>query len=365
MRPFAAATCSIIARTAPAPHPAMNLAPRRRCSSGAHHTRRNGAPYPYQSCPTYRSIHEGRSFYVQDEVLWRKDGTAIPVEYSAHPVFEDGRVQGAVVTFIGNWIDQNHYVAASAWWDLGWDLPIVAAGLVAVSWRPSLQPEAALEASGFAGFVAKNLSLIAVLGSLHVVMDRWKDARESVLANIAVSATLLAFTLRLALTQYHQQQEIVRRKIAQNQVSAANRKINLLLEDARRQTDEVTQISELGSLLQACSAPAEAYCLISERLQRLFPGASGSLAPLLAAWGPKSMFIVLMAVAAFGYLMRPAGLVIATIVLIMGSAWAGHEFKLKEALLNGVALVLIVLVVFVYFLDFQVPIWPAFLVGRI
>lgn len=202
----------------------------------------------------------------------------------------------AVVTFIGNWIDQNHYVAASAWWDLGWDLPIVAAGLVAVSWRPSLQPEAALEASGFAGFVAKNLSLIAVLGSLHVVMDRWKDARESVLANIAVSATLLAFTLRLALTQYHQQQEIVRRKIAQNQVSAANRKINLLLEDARRQTDEVTQISELGSLLQACSAPAEAYCLISERLQRLFPGASGSLALLnpsknrvesAAEWGPS------------------------------------------------------------------------------
>lgn len=65
-----------------------------------HHTRKDGSPFPYQSCPTYRSIREGRSFYVDDEVLWRKDGSSFPVEYWSYPVVSDGRVHGAVVTFL-------------------------------------------------------------------------------------------------------------------------------------------------------------------------------------------------------------------------------------------------------------------------
>lgn len=186
----------------------------------------------------------------------------------------------AVVTFVGNWIDQNHYVALDPWWDLGWDLPIVAAGLVAIRWQPSLDTEATVESSGFSGFIGKNLSLITILASLHLIMDQLKDAHENVLANIVVFATLLAFTVRLAVTQYHQQKEIFQRNVAQNQVAAANQKISLLLEDARRQTDEITQINELSSLLQACSSPAEAHGLISERLYRLFPSTSGSLALL-------------------------------------------------------------------------------------
>ncbi len=200
----------------------------------------------------------------------------------------------ATVTFIGNWIDQHHYVAASAWWDLGWDLPIATAGLVAVSWTPSPLPEVIFDATSFAGFIGRNLSLITILASLHVIMDRWRESQESMLANVAIYAALLAFTLRLALTQYHQQQEILHRKSAQQQVTAANQKITLLLDQARRQTDEITQINELGSLLQACASPAEVYRLIPERLQRLFPDSSGALALLnpsnnrvesVAEWG--------------------------------------------------------------------------------
>jgi PAS domain S-box-containing protein len=37
--------------------------------------------------------------HVADEVFWRRDGSAFPVEYWAHPVQHDGKVQGAVVTF--------------------------------------------------------------------------------------------------------------------------------------------------------------------------------------------------------------------------------------------------------------------------
>ena len=34
------------------------------------------------------------------EVIWRRDGTPIPVEYSSFPILEDGRITGAVVTVV-------------------------------------------------------------------------------------------------------------------------------------------------------------------------------------------------------------------------------------------------------------------------
>jgi hypothetical protein len=89
--------------------------------------------------------------------------------------------------------------------------------------------------------------------------------------------SLFAFTLRLALTQFHQQQEITRRVAAQKQLAASHEKIGQLLEAARRQTIEITQISELGSLLQACASRKEVFRLIPERLRLLFPDASGCI----------------------------------------------------------------------------------------
>jgi hypothetical protein len=79
----------------------------------------------------------------------------------------------------------------------------------------------------------------------------------------------------------------------------------------------------------------------------------------------KPLALVLSSVVIFSLLLRPLGLLGSTVLLVLLSSMASHEFKLKEALLNGVALVLIILVVFVYFLDFQVPVWPALLAGRI
>ena len=74
----------------------------------------------------------------------------------------------------------------------------------------------------------------------------------------------------------------------------SNERVGRLLEDSRRQTAEITQISELGSLLQACASREEVFRLIPERLRRLFPDASGSVSLLtaskarletVAAWG--------------------------------------------------------------------------------
>jgi diguanylate cyclase (GGDEF)-like protein len=199
----------------------------------------------------------------------------------------------AVVTYIGNWIDLHHYATASAWFDLGWALPYVVAGLVAFTWTaPSEMPRARVPT--FLSLLGTNLVLVAVLVCMNLMLDDWKRAHGAMLTDAAVAALLLAFTLRLALTQYAQQQEIVQRKAAQDELSVANQTISGLLEEARIETGAITQISELSTLLQACGSGDEAFRVIPERMVRLFPGTSGALSVLnvsrtraesVAEWG--------------------------------------------------------------------------------
>jgi PAS domain S-box-containing protein len=65
-----------------------------------HHTRGDGSPYPEEECPIYRAFEENRGTRVDSEVLWRRDGAPIPVEYSSYPIVRDGVVEGAIVTFV-------------------------------------------------------------------------------------------------------------------------------------------------------------------------------------------------------------------------------------------------------------------------
>jgi len=65
-----------------------------------HHHRADGSIYPSEECPIYRAFREGKPAHVEDEVLFRLDGKSFPVEYWSHPMLRDGRVIGAVVTFI-------------------------------------------------------------------------------------------------------------------------------------------------------------------------------------------------------------------------------------------------------------------------
>jgi diguanylate cyclase (GGDEF)-like protein/PAS domain S-box-containing protein len=64
-----------------------------------HHTKPDGTPYPSEECPIYAAFTTGTTHSRDDEVFWRKDGTSFPVEYTSTPIFEDGEVAGAVVTF--------------------------------------------------------------------------------------------------------------------------------------------------------------------------------------------------------------------------------------------------------------------------
>lgn len=65
-----------------------------------HHTHADGRHYPECDCPIFNAFRQGLPCRIDDEVLWRADGSAFPAEYSSYPVIEAGVVQGAVVTFI-------------------------------------------------------------------------------------------------------------------------------------------------------------------------------------------------------------------------------------------------------------------------
>lgn len=64
-----------------------------------HHSHADGRPFPREECSMYRTGVDGIGRTVEDEVLWKKDGTALPVEYSTTPMVRDGETVGSVIVF--------------------------------------------------------------------------------------------------------------------------------------------------------------------------------------------------------------------------------------------------------------------------
>ncbi len=77
----------------------------------------------------------------------------------------------------------------------------------------------------------------------------------------------------------------------------------------------------------------------------------------------QPLLIVLGAVVLFGLALNKAGLVLATILLIVVSSTASHEFRWKEAVIASAVLATFVVAAFRYGLNLQIPIWPTFLAG--
>ena len=65
-----------------------------------HHTRPDGTPYPAEECRIYQAFIQGEGAHVDDEVLWRADGTSFWAEYWSYPTRQNGETIGSVVTFL-------------------------------------------------------------------------------------------------------------------------------------------------------------------------------------------------------------------------------------------------------------------------
>lgn len=72
----------------------------------------------------------------------------------------------------------------------------------------------------------------------------------------------------------------------------------------------------------------------------------------------RPLLLILGANVAYGYAMKPLGLVLATAVLVFISAFGGHEFKWKEVTLLYVFLIVFSVLVFVKGLTLPFPLWP-------
>ena len=64
-----------------------------------HHTNPDGTPYPESACPLLQTLENGKPVQLDNEMLWRKDGSFFNAEYSSYPVFDESAVTGAVITF--------------------------------------------------------------------------------------------------------------------------------------------------------------------------------------------------------------------------------------------------------------------------
>ena len=102
----------------------------------------------------------------------------------------------------------------------------------------------------------------------------------------------------------------------------------------------------LGALLGVLGAVliARSLAFVGEPLPRF------RLAPLA---------MIAVAVWLFGSLIEPFGLVIALAVLTLVSAWAGPQFRWREALALALALIVFSIAVFVYALGLSLNVWPS------
>jgi hypothetical protein len=83
--------------------------------------------------------------------------------------------------------------------------------------------------------------------------------------------------------------------------------------------------------------------------------------PLVPKFRFRPLLLISLGCVAYGYLMKPLGLILATVVLVFVSAFGGHEFKWKEVAVLSVILVLFSVLVFVKGLTLPFPICPDFI----
>ena len=64
-----------------------------------HHSRPDATLLPVHDCRIFQAFRQGKGVRVDDEVLWRRDGTSFAAQYASHPIRDNDQVVGAVVTF--------------------------------------------------------------------------------------------------------------------------------------------------------------------------------------------------------------------------------------------------------------------------
>ncbi len=64
-----------------------------------HHHHADGSIHSAANCAILKALERGEAVRIRDDVFWRADNTSFPVEYSANPILDEGKISGMVVSF--------------------------------------------------------------------------------------------------------------------------------------------------------------------------------------------------------------------------------------------------------------------------
>jgi len=120
---------------------------------------------------------------------------------------------------------------------------------------------------------------------------------------------------------------------------------------------------QMGSAVRMGPAyfPAVLGGLLAVLGAAIFAGAFAFAGPKVPTIYFRPLLLILAACVVYGYLVKPAGLVVASGALVFLSALGGHEFKWKEVTLLYLFLAVFSVMVFVKGLSLPFPLWPEFL----
>jgi PAS domain S-box-containing protein len=65
-----------------------------------HPKRADHTAFPAEECPGRHALLTGREIRVDNQDYWHSDGHTVPVMYAMHPIFQNGKNTGAVVSFV-------------------------------------------------------------------------------------------------------------------------------------------------------------------------------------------------------------------------------------------------------------------------
>jgi len=88
---------------------------------------------------------------------------------------------------------------------------------------------------------------------------------------------------------------------------------------------------------------------------------AGTNADRVEKFSLPTLLLIIGSIVLFGLLLKPLGLILSLLILIAASSFASHEFSWKATLINATVLILISLVMFVWGINLQFPIWPSFI----
>jgi two-component system, sensor histidine kinase and response regulator len=63
------------------------------------HTKIDGTPFPWEESSIFLAMRDEEPQAVEEQIFWCGNGSCLPVEFIATPIYEDGSLAGAVITF--------------------------------------------------------------------------------------------------------------------------------------------------------------------------------------------------------------------------------------------------------------------------